>query len=115
MKVLSTKKVFAALALLLVLLFAAAVLIWALLPKGGNGEYAFTARVLSVDEDSFAVEVLEQDPGFLVKRLPKQFTFEKIADDLPAPVADDMIWGMVMPSSIQKGTARVMTYEIITN
>ena len=111
MKALSAKKVIAALALLL----AAVVVVWALLPKGGNSEYAFTARVLSVSESTFTVEVLEQDPGFLVKRLPKQFTFEKIADDLPDLAPGDVIRGMVMPSTIQEGTARVMTYEIITN
>ena len=66
MKALSAKKVIAALALLL----AAVVVVWALLPKGGNSEYAFTARVLSVSESTFTVEVLEQDPGFLVKHLP---------------------------------------------
>ena len=108
MRAFSSKKVFAVLALLL----AAVVVVWALLPKGGNSEYAFTARVLSVSESTFTVEVLEQDPGFLVKRLPKQFTFEKIADDLPALAPGDVIRGMVMPSTIQEGTARVMTYEI---
>ena len=108
MKALSAKKVIAALALLL----SAVVVVWALLPKGGNSEYAFTARVLSVSESTFTVKVLEQDPGFLVKRLPKQFTFEKIADDLPDLAPGDVIRGMVMPSTIQEGTARVMTYEI---
>lgn len=111
MKALSAKKVIAALSLLL----TAVVVVWALLPKGGNSEYAFTARVLSVSESTFTVEVLEQDPGFLVKRLPKQFTFEKVADDLPSLAPRDVIRGMVMPSTIQKNTARVMTYEIITN
>lgn len=108
MKALSAKKVIAALALLL----AAVVVVWVLLPKGGNSEYAFTARVLSISESTFTVKVLEQDPGFLVKRLPKQFTFEKIADDLPVLAPGDVIRGMVMPSTIQEGTARVMTYEI---
>ena len=108
MKALSAKKVIAALALLL----AAVVVVWALLPKGGNSEYAFTAQVLSVSESTFTVEVLEQKPGFLVKRLTKQFTFEKIADDLPSLAPGDVIRGMVMPSTIQEGTARVMTYEI---
>ena len=111
MKALSAKKVIAALSLLL----AAVVVVWALLPKGGNSEYAFTARVLSVSESTFTVEVLEQKPGFLVKRLPKQFTFEKIADDLPALAPGDVIRGMVMPSTIQESTARVMTYEMISD
>ena len=108
MKAFSSKKFFAVLALLL----AAVVVVWALLPKGGNSEYAFTARVLSVSESGFTVEVLAQDPGFLVQRLPKQFPFEKIADDLPSLTQGDVIRGMVMPSTIQKNTARVMTYEI---
>lgn len=111
MKALSSKKIFAALALLLV----AAVVVWALLPKGGNGEYPFTARVLSVSEAGFTVDVLEQAPGFFVKHLPKQFSFEKIADDLPDLASGDVIRGMVIPASIQNDTARVMTYEIVTD
>ena len=43
MKILSVKKIFAVLALLL----AAIVVVWALLPKGGNSEYAITARVMT--------------------------------------------------------------------
>ena len=110
MKVLSAKRIFAALALL----FAAAIVALALLPKGGNGEYAFTARVLSVEEQAVTVDVLEQHPGFLVKRLPKQFLFAALPD-MPLPASGDTICGMVMPSSIQSGTARVMTYEIINH
>ena len=107
------KRVLTVLVLTLAMLIVAAVVVWAALPKGGNGEYAFTARVLASEGHQITVELLEQHPGFLVRRLPEQFTFEEIPD-APALAPGDVIAGMVMPASIQKDTARVMTYEIVT-
>ena len=81
------KRVLTVLVLTLAMLMVAAVVVWTALPKGGNGEYAFTARVLASEGQQITVELLEQHPGFLVRRLPDSSPLKKSQMPPPSPPA----------------------------
>lgn len=98
-----------------VVLVIAAVAVVAFLSVGrAGGEIGFEATINKVEDGIAYATVIEQDTGFLTKKLPESIMFETADLDKELNVGDK-ISGCYLRGSIDGQTVRVVSVVVITD
>ena len=98
-----------------VVLVIAAVAVVAFLSVGrAGGEIGFEATINKVEDGIAYATVIEQDTGFLTKKLPESIMFET-ADLDEELKAGDKISACYMSGTIDGQTVRVVSVSVITD
>ena len=97
-----------------VVLVIAAVAVVAFLSVGrAGGEIGFEATINKVEDGIAYATVIEQDTGFLTKKLPESIMFETA--DLEELNAGDKIRGCYLSGTIDGQTVRVVSVVVTTD